>query len=254
MSSLQLTQGIGASISIEGRSYTKTNSEPVVFIPAYKTIEGKVWHYWAVLGRSKSAVAGTVNTSQYTAEYNLVINSRNVYVLTLDNGAFENGTLSISGPGVASASIQTGAPGQWCDLSSMTPDNLALREAESVLYEFEKKGKGLMSAGGVITKEYMEGIQSAGFQGIMHSGKTSQPVDIYNGDISGKYLRAVSTLANGSWGTVVTAIEDCKVEIQYVVRYEHVVKTTGVKAYKKGDTIYNTKSDPLGWSIAIIVQ
>ena len=54
MGTMQVVRGIGASISIGDRSYTKTGMEPVVLIPAYKTSNGKVWHYWAVLARSKA--------------------------------------------------------------------------------------------------------------------------------------------------------------------------------------------------------
>lgn len=51
MGTMQVVRGIGASISIGGRSFTKTGIAPVVFIPAYKTLSGTVWHYWAVFGR-----------------------------------------------------------------------------------------------------------------------------------------------------------------------------------------------------------
>lgn len=133
MGSMQLTRGIGASISIGGRSYTKTNSAPVVFMPVYKTIGGKVWHYWAVLGRSKEDVKATTNAQQYCEEFSYTVNDRNVFILALTNGAFESGTLTISGPGVTSDSIQTGAPGKWYDFNTMSADNAAITEAELLL-------------------------------------------------------------------------------------------------------------------------
>lgn len=148
MGSMQVVRGLGGSISIGDRSYTKTGMEPVVFIPAYKTLSGTVWHYWAVLGRSKGAAAGTVSTPEYTAEYNLTVNGRQVYVLTLDNGAFENGTLTISGPGTIPATIQTGAAGQWYELVSMTADNSALQEAELLLRAAKQKQVAPRAPGG----------------------------------------------------------------------------------------------------------
>lgn len=149
MSAMQLAKYSGAQISIGGRSYTKTGTGPVVFIPAYKNTGGTVWHYWAVLGRSESAAAGTVNTPQYTAAYNLTVNGRPVYVLTLDNGAFETETLTISGMGMTYTEIPTGAEGQWYDLGSMTGENYWLKEAESMLYAYETRPRpGLMMPGG----------------------------------------------------------------------------------------------------------
>ena len=154
---MQLAKYSGAQISIEGRSYTKTGTGPVVFIPAYKNTGGTVWHYWAVLGRSESAAAGTVNTPQYTAAYNLTVNGRPVYVLTLDNGAFETGTLIVSGMGMTYAEIPTGAEGQWYDLGSMTGENYWLKEAESMLYAYEHRARpGLMMPGGGNGKAPME--------------------------------------------------------------------------------------------------
>lgn len=140
MGTMQLTRGIGATISIEGRSYTKTNSASVVLVPARKTSSGATWHYWAVIGRSKSDVSGSVSTPQYTAEYNLVVNGRNLYILTLDNGAFADGVLTISGPGVTSASIQTSVAEQWYDLASMTGNNPALIEADFLLSSVKTTG------------------------------------------------------------------------------------------------------------------
>lgn len=154
MGTMQVVRGIGASISIGDRSYTKTGAKPVVFIPAYKTLSGAVWHYWAVLGRSKIATAGTVSTPEYTAEYNLTVNGRQVYVLTLDNGAFESGTLTISGPGTIPATIQTGAAGQWYELVSMTGENAALQEAELLLRAAEQKQVAPRVPGGAPAWEY----------------------------------------------------------------------------------------------------
>lgn len=148
MGSMQVVRGVGASISIRERSYTKTGTEPVIFIPAYKTVSGAVWYYWAVLGRSKGAAAGTVSTPEYTAEYNLTVNGRQVYVLTLDNGAYENGTLTISGPGTINTTIQTGAASQWYDLASVTAENAALQEAELLLRAAEQKQVAPRAPGG----------------------------------------------------------------------------------------------------------
>lgn len=159
MGTMQLVRGVGGSILIGGRSYTKTGIKPVVFIPAYKTLSGTVWHYWAVLGRSKGAAAGTVSTPEYTAEYNLTVNGRQVYVLTLDNGAFENGTLMISGPGTIPATIQTGAAGQWYDLGSMTGENAALQEAELLLRAAEQKQVALRMPGGGTSLKIQEYIR-----------------------------------------------------------------------------------------------
>lgn len=154
MGSMQVVRGIGASISIGERSYTKTGTEPVIFIPAYKTLSGAVWYYWAVLGRSKSDVAGTVNTPEYIVEYNLTVNGRQVYVLTLDNGAFENGTLMISGPGTIPVTIQTGAASQWYDLASVTAENAALQEAELLLRAAEQKQVAPRLPGGAPAWKY----------------------------------------------------------------------------------------------------
>lgn len=153
MGTMQLVRGVGGSISLGGRSYTKTGMEPVVFIPAYTTLSGTVWHYWAVLGRSKGAAAGTASTPEYTTEHNLTVNGRQVYVLTLDKGAFENGTLTISGPGTIPAEIQTGAAGQWYDLWSMTGENAALQEAELLLRAAEQEQVAPRMPGGGGIKE-----------------------------------------------------------------------------------------------------
>lgn len=160
MGTMQVVRGIGASISIGGRSFTKTGIAPVVFIPAYKTLSGTVWHYWAVFGRSKIATAGTVSTPEYTAEYNLTVNGRQVYVLTLDNGAFENGTLMISGPGTINTTIQTGAASQWYDLTSVTAENAALQEAELLLRAVEQKQVAPRMPGGTSKVKETSGSKS----------------------------------------------------------------------------------------------
>lgn len=154
MGTMQVVRGIGAAIFIGDRSYTKTGTDPVVLIPAYKTISGQVWYYWAVLARSKAAAAGTTNTPQYTVEYDLYVNGRPVYVLTLTNGAYENGTLTISGPGTVPATIQTGAAGQWCDLGSMTAENAALKDAELLLRAAEQKQVAPRVPGGAPAWQY----------------------------------------------------------------------------------------------------
>lgn len=154
MGTMQVVRGIGASISIGDRSFTKTGIASVVFIPAYKTLSGTVWHYWTVFGRSKSAVTGATSTPEYTVEYNLTVNGRQAYVLTLDNGAFESGTLTISGPGTIPATIQTGASGQWYDLTNMTADNSALQEAELLLQATEQKQVAPRVPGGTTAWKY----------------------------------------------------------------------------------------------------
>lgn len=184
MGTMQVVRGIGASISIGGRSFTKTGIAPVVFIPAYKTLSGTVWHYWAVFGRSKIATAGTVSTPEYTAEYNLTVNGRQVYVLTLDNGAFENGTLMISGPGTINTTIQTGAASQWYDLTSVTAENAALQEAELLLRAVEQKQVAPRAPGGsaelgllVSTASSITAQRDGWYVGVAAGGRTKSDVN-----------------------------------------------------------------------------
>ena len=133
-------------------------------------IAGKVWFvgkdvaralgYWAVFGRSKSAVNGAVSTPEYTVEYNLTVNGHQAYVLTLDNGAFESLTLTISGPGTIPATIQTGVADQWYDLASVTAENAALQEAELILRAVEQKQVAPRMPGGTSKVKETSGSKS----------------------------------------------------------------------------------------------
>ena len=134
-------------------------------------IAGKVWFvgkdvaralgYWAVFGRSKSAVNGAVSTPEYTVEYNLTVNGHQAYVLTLDDGAFESLTLTISGPGTIPATIQTGVADQWYDLASVTAENAALQEAELILRAVEQKQVAPRMPGGTSKIQSMVRIARA---------------------------------------------------------------------------------------------
>jgi len=105
-------------------------------------------------------------------------------------------------------------------------------------------------------KEMIVGTISAGIQGMLLSPTVQKPIDIYNKDISGEYLRVVTSLSS-SWNSVVTVLRPCKVEILYITRYQNVVSSAGEKQYETGQQVYNIASPPMTggqWTIALIVR
>lgn len=170
MGTMQVTKGIGATIAVADRSYTKTNAYPVVFIPAIKGDSDK-WYYWAVLGRTKYNVSATVTHPEYTQEFSITVNGRPVYVLTLDNGAFQSETLSMSGPGIIPTEIQMTPSDQWYDLTKTDSDNEALKEAELLLLKSEQYiGIAPRTAGGGLSNSKLAQANAAA--GDVVQGKT----------------------------------------------------------------------------------
>lgn len=116
-------------------------------------------------------------------------------------------------------------------------------------------GDAYRGATGSTYKEMLIGTFSAGIQGMLISPKNAQGVDIYNQDVIGLYMRAVTTLSS-VWNTVVTATRACKVEILYLERYKQTVESAGVIEYNEGEEIYNTATAPAAekWTVALVVR
>ena len=91
---IRLTKVAGSSIKINDRSYTKTNTEPVIFIP-WNLLDTN-WCGWIVLGRTYEAIQGTVNTPQYCHDVQEIVNGRNVYIKHIGSGMYDTKNVDIS--------------------------------------------------------------------------------------------------------------------------------------------------------------
>lgn len=145
MRRMLLTLSIGSYIHIEtnshseDRRYTKTNTEPVVLVPAYGNFSGNIYYFWAVVGWSKEAVSGNVNTPQYTSEYTVPCGEKSLYVLTLDRGAYRPEDAYIAyrnAKGTVQVALMTPTQENCYDLTPSTltdGSNKAIQEAGAIL-------------------------------------------------------------------------------------------------------------------------
>lgn len=151
MRQMLLTRSIGSYIHIEDinhtsdRRYEKTNSAPVVMIPAYGIFDGNVYYYWAVVGWSKEDVNGNVNTPQFTSSYTTTVGERTVYILTLDGGAYRPEDCYIAyrnAEGNKQVTLWPPTQDTCYDLtpSTITGTNMAIQEAVRLLESVRYKG------------------------------------------------------------------------------------------------------------------
>lgn len=91
---IRLTKAPGSSIKVNDRSYTKTNTEPVIFIPWH--LGGSNYTGWIVMGRTQEAIQGTVNTPQYCVDMQVTINGRSAYIKHLGNGMYHNYAINVN--------------------------------------------------------------------------------------------------------------------------------------------------------------
>lgn len=132
-----LTTKPGSVFKIWFRSYTKTNSDPVVFIPSIKYVDGKHYFYWTVAGKTEEAIEGTLSdeAARYTVKYSVTIDEKTIYCIGLENGAY--------GPEIgAGYMLMDVIDNSWYiyhndityDLTSHAPDNPVLIQAKNLLY------------------------------------------------------------------------------------------------------------------------
>lgn len=88
------TSTVGDSMDSQGRTYNKTNSSPVVFLPVLQS-DG-IWGTWAIVGRTQAAVQGTSTFPTGTNDYQLTVNGRTVWVEILSGGAFNSGFIDFN--------------------------------------------------------------------------------------------------------------------------------------------------------------
>lgn len=160
---IRLTKVAGSSIKVNDRSYTKTNTEPVIFIPW--NLPDTNWCGWIVLGRTYEAIQGTVNTPQYCHDVQEIVNGRNVYIKHIGSGMYdtknvdistENFNTSVNPIGIYSISInETDNP--------LDPDNYWLQFAENLLYAADGGGQQVTLPEGYQRLNY---LQSSGTQYI----------------------------------------------------------------------------------------
>ena len=141
---IRLTKVAGSSIKVNDRSYTKTNTEPVVFIPwnpGNSTYTG-----WMVLGRTSESIRGIVTTVQYCTDMQATINGRPVFIKHLGNGMCDNADVAIKTENYDQTMNPNGiyTIGYLDENSSAVIDdfdNYWLQYAENLLYK-EDKGEG----------------------------------------------------------------------------------------------------------------
>lgn len=159
---IRLTKVAGSSIKVNDRSYTKTNTEPVIFIPW--NLPDTNWCSWIVLGRTYEAIQGTVNTPQYCYDVQEIVNGRNVYIKPC-SGMYdtknvdistENFNTSVNPIGIYSISKNETD-------NTLDPDNYWLQFAENLLYAADGGGQQVMLPSGY---ERINHIRMSGTQYI----------------------------------------------------------------------------------------
>lgn len=132
-----LTSKAGSFFKIALRSYTKTNFEPVVFIPSIKYVDGIRYFYWTVAGKTEEAIEGTLSdeAALYAVKYSVTIDGKTIYCIGLENGGF--------GPEIgAGYMLMDVIDNSWYiyhddityDLTNHTSYNPALIQAKNLLY------------------------------------------------------------------------------------------------------------------------
>lgn len=160
---IRLTKVAGSSIKVNDHSYTKTNTEPVIFIPW--NLGGSNYTGWMVMGRTYEAIQGTVNTPQYCHDVQEIVNGRNVYIKHIGSGMYytknvdistENFNTSVNPIGIYSISRNETD-------NTLDPDNYWLQFAENLLYAVDGGGQQLTLPEGYQRLNY---LQSSGTQYI----------------------------------------------------------------------------------------
>lgn len=87
---IRLTRQKGSYIGIESRFYTKTNTDPVIFMPGRFTSSGN-FRYWMVIGRTAESVVGEETTPQFCNTQEVTVNNRKIYIRALTAAIPETG-------------------------------------------------------------------------------------------------------------------------------------------------------------------
>ena len=132
----------GSSISVSDRSYTKTNTDPVVFIPWH--LGDSTYTAWMILGRTSESIQGTTTAAQYCIDMQATINGRPVFIKYLgamyDNTNVviktENYDQTINPNGIYTIGHKNESGSTVID----DFDNYWLQYAENLLYEEDNGG------------------------------------------------------------------------------------------------------------------
>lgn len=140
---IRLTKVAGSSIKVNDRSYTKTTTDPVVFIPW--NLGGFTYTGWIIMGRTQEAIQGTVSTPQYCIDMQATINGRSVYIKHLGNGMYDNVAIDINTENYSSSinPVDIYTIGHLDENNSAIIDdfdNYWLQFAESLLYAADGGG------------------------------------------------------------------------------------------------------------------
>lgn len=136
---IRLTKASGSSIKVNDRSYIKTNTEPVVFIPW--NLGNSAYTGWIIMGRTSEAIQGNVSTPQYCTDMEVTINGRSAYIKHLGSGMYDNVTININTENYSSSVNPVGIytighlDGSTAVIDDF--DNYWLQFAENLLYATE---------------------------------------------------------------------------------------------------------------------